>query len=154
MDENMKVIVFQLKDQNFGVDVQQIMSIETLQNMIEVPKTSDLVKGTINLRGENTPIIDLMERLDLGRTTYKENTRILIVSLKDLQIGIIVDSVTDIIDIDPSIIEPHPKIVGGVVDDFLPGVAKLDHQLLVLLDLEHLLNLEEIKEIQKAMENN
>ncbi|WP_077624597.1 chemotaxis protein CheW [Sediminibacillus massiliensis] len=153
MEEVSKVIVFELKDEKYGVDIQQVRSIERLQNVTEVPRTAAFIKGVINLRGDITPIIDLKERLQIGETEYTDETRILIINIDTIQVGLIVDSATDVVDIDSSIIDPPPRIIGGVTDDFLRGVAKLEDKLLILLDMERVLTLEEINEVQEVIED-
>lgn len=152
MSEISKVIVFQLKDQQYGVDIQQIRSIEKLQNITTVPNTSDFIKGVINLRGEVIAIIDLRERLNINQTDITDNTRILIVSVDQVQIGLIVDSATDVLDIDPSSIDPSPEIVGDIDVTFVKGVAKLEERLLILLDLARVLNFSEIDEVKEVIE--
>ncbi|HLR08528.1 MAG TPA: chemotaxis protein CheW [Bacillota bacterium] len=152
MAEMLKVVEFQLKGETYGVDIHQVRSIEKLQNVIEVPKTPDFIKGVINLRGDITPIVDLSERLDIGRTDVTEDTRVLIVQIRDIQIGLVVDSATDVIDIDPNVVEKAPPIIKGVDASYIKGVAKLDDTLLILLDLQHVLNLDEINTVAQVIE--
>ncbi|SHF90340.1 chemotaxis protein CheW [Ornithinibacillus halophilus] len=151
MEEYIKIIVFKLREQHFGVDVQQVLSIEKYQEITSVPRTSDFIKGIINLRGETIPVIDLKERLQLESTELTEQTRILIVQAQDVQVGLIVDAATDVLDIDHSSIEQPPNIIGGVKDTFLGGVAKLKEELLLLVDLEQILNFEESNEIKEVV---
>lgn len=148
----MKVIVFTLKEQRFGVNVQQVVSIEKLQKITEVPRTSDFIKGVIHLRGETIPIIDLKERLQITKTETTDDNRILIVQVDDVQVGLIVDSATDVLDINTESIEPAPKMIGGVHETYLHGVANLDKELLILLDLERILDLEETNEVKEVIE--
>lgn len=94
-----KVIVFRLKDEEYGVDVNQVKSIEKLEHITRVPRTPAFVKGVINLRGVVTPIIDLRNRFSLEETAYTESTRIIIVAVGELEVGLIVDAANDVIDI-------------------------------------------------------
>lgn len=152
MEEMIKFIVFKLKNQSYGVDVQQVLSIERIQEITAVPRTSAFIKGVIQLRGEMTPIIDLKERLQLGETEETDANRILVVQLDDIQVGLIVDSASEVIDIDPAVIEPAPKIIGEIQETFLKGVAKLEERLLILLDLEKVLDLNETNEVREILE--
>lgn len=147
-----KFIVVKLREQSYGVSVHQVLSIEKIQEITKVPRASEFIKGVINLRGETTPVIDLKKRLYIDRTSPTEDSRILIVKVADVQIGLIVDSATEVIDIDPAIIEPAPEIVGGVHQVYLEGVAKLDERLLIILDLERILDFNETIEVQEIME--
>lgn len=152
MEEITKFIIVKLKEQSYGVDVKQVLSIERLQEITVVPRTSDFIKGVTQIRGEMTPIIDLKERLLIGETQPTDDNRILIIHIDDVQVGLIVDVATEVIDIDTEVIEPAPRIIGGVQDTFLKGVAKLDKELLILLDIERILDLNETNEVREVIE--
>lgn len=145
-----KVIVFQLKDEEFAVSVQQIGSIERIQTITRVPNTAHFVKGVINLRGVVTPIIDLRSRLGIEEVEYNESTRIIIVNLEDMEVGLIVDAANDVIDISTETIEPAPEVIGAVNADYIEGVAKLENRLLILLDLRKVLTNEEINDLKNV----
>lgn len=142
-----KVIVFRLKDEEYGVEVNQVRSIEKLEHITRVPRTPKFVKGVINLRGVVTPIINLRNRFDLEESEYTESTRVIIVAVGELEVGLIVDAANDVIDIQVDAIEPPPAVVGGVEAAYLRGVAKLDKRLLILLNLDKVLSTEEIKQL-------
>ncbi|QHE52210.1 chemotaxis protein CheW [Pontibacillus sp. HMF3514] len=143
-----KIIVFQLKDEEFGVPVQQVGSIERMQHITRVPSTPEFVKGVINLRGVVTPIIDLRTRFDLDSKEHDESTRIIIVHYNDMEVGLIVDSANDVIDIPKEAIEPPPEVVGTVEAEYIQGVAKLERRLLILLDLQKVFSSEEVRELK------
>lgn len=147
--EELKVIVFRLLDEEYGVDVNQVLSIERMEHITRVPKTADFVKGVINLRGVVTPIIDLRSRFNIDTTPYTDSTRIIIVSVGGVEVGLIVDSANDVIDIPLDAIEPAPEVVGGIEATYLHGVAKLNKRLLILLNLNKVLNEEEVKQLEK-----
>ncbi|ASS75629.1 chemotaxis protein CheW [Tumebacillus algifaecis] len=149
--EEIKVIVFSLVDEEYGVEVAQVRSIEKMQNITRVPRTPDFVIGVINLRGVVTPVIDLKTRFSLGQADYTESTRIIIVAVEDMEVGLIVDAANDVIDIPINSIEQPPAVVGGIKASYLRGVAKLDGRLLVMLNLDKVLSNEEIQAMS-AME--
>lgn len=140
-----KVIVFQLEEEEYGIPVQQVRSIEKIQHITRVPKTANFVKGVINLRGLVTPIIDLRTRFGIKEQEYTESTRIIIVSLYDKEVGLIVDAANDVIDIPTNTIEPPPEVVGTIEADYLKGVAKIEKRLLILLNLDAVLSPIQIK---------
>ncbi|QDX94977.1 chemotaxis protein CheW [Brevibacillus laterosporus] len=145
--EEVKVIIFRLVDEEYGVEVQQVKSIEKLEHITRVPRTPVFVKGVINLRGVVTPIIDLRSRFQLEEAEYTEATRVIIVAVDELEVGLIVDSANDVVDIPVNAIEPPPAVVGGVEATYLRGVAKLEKRLLILLNLDKVLSTEEIKQL-------
>lgn len=143
-----KVIVFQLKDEEYAVSVDQVGGIERMQTITRVPQTADFVKGVINLRGVVTPVIDLRVRFGIEETEFTDATRIIIVYFDDMEVGLIVDAANDVIDIPQQSIEPSPEVVGSVDVDYIEGVAKLDDRLLILLHLQKVLSNDEISELK------
>lgn len=135
-----KVIVFQLADKEYAIPVSNVQGIEKVMHITRVPKTEKFVKGVINLRGVVTPIIDLRERFGLPPSEHKDSTRIIIVNLEDMEVGFVVDSANDVIDIPTASIEQQPEVVGSVEEEFIQGVSKVDNRLLILLHLEKVLN--------------
>lgn len=144
--EEIKVIVFQIKGKEYAIPVHQVRAIEKVLHITRVPRTVTFVKGVINLRGVITPIIDLRARFEIEESEYTENTRIIIVSLEDMEVGLIVDAANDVVDIPSSHIEPQPQVVGTVEAEYISGVAKVEKRLLILVNLEKILNPEELKE--------
>lgn len=141
---DVKVIVFQLKDEEYGIPVEQVQSIEKVQHITRVPKTSSYIKGVINLRGVVTPIIDLRRRFGLEEVENSDSTRMIIVSREDIEVGFIVDAANDVIDINQESIEPAPEVVGSVQAEYIQGVAKLDKRLIVMIDLAQVLKAENV----------
>ena len=148
MGTEMKIIVFTLANEEYGIDVEQVKTIERMQPITRVPRTPSFVKGVINLRGVVVPVIHLAGRFDLEEGQPTDNTRIIIVTVKDMEVGFIVDSANDVIDIDSDAVNDPPEIVGGIRAKYLRGVAKIgDNRLLILLNLEEVLNKGEISQL-------
>ncbi|MGV2941129.1 chemotaxis protein CheW [Mesobacillus sp. LC4] len=140
---DLKVIVFQLNDKEYGVPVSQVKSIEKIMHITRVPHTNPFVKGVMNLRGVVTPLLDLRVRFGMEEQAYNEGTRVIIVSIDDKEVGLIVDGANDVIDIPTSKIEPPPEVVGLAAEGFIDGVANLDKRLLILIDLNKILESDE-----------
>ncbi len=147
--EDLKIIVFRLMSEEYGVDVSQVLSIERVQHITRVPKSPPFVKGVINLRGKVIPVIDLRSRFDMPEITYTDTSRIIIVSISGVEVGLIVDAANDVIDIPRNLIEPAPQIVTGIDVEYLEGIAKINSRLLILLNLTKVLKLEELKQLEK-----
>lgn len=138
--DDIKVIVFELMNKEYVIPVSQVQSIEKMMHITRVPRTPSFVKGVINLRGVVTPIIDLRERFNLQGSEANEQSRMIMIKLEDMEVGLIVDAKNDVLDIPLSAIEPQPDVVGSIESEFIGGVAKLDRRLLVLLQLEKVLD--------------
>lgn len=149
--ETDKHILFNLEEQTFAVHVQQIISIERSLELTQIPKTPKFMKGVTELRGVMTPIIDLRERMELGDVENSDQTRILVVQVDEMQIGMLVDQATEVKDIPASLIKQPPKLVGQIKDTFLLGVATIDDELILLLDLEQVIQFAEKKELEEAL---
>lgn len=153
MAEEIKVIVFTLANEEYGVEVDKVRTIERMMPITRVPKTLPFIKGVINLRGIVVPVIDLRGRFGVTESEPTDSTRIVIVAVKDLEVGLIVDSANDVIDIDTDEINDPPEIVGGIKAKYLQGVARIGNdRLLVLLNLEEVLNKSEISQLEQQGE--
>ncbi|WP_026906932.1 chemotaxis protein CheW [Paucisalibacillus globulus] len=153
MEETVKVIVFTLNNQRYGADIKQVMSIEKMKEITKVPGTSDFIKGIISLHGETVPVLDLKERLQIAQTKESDLNRIIVVQVDGIQVGLIVDAATDVMDVDSSVIETAKEMGGMVHKDYIKGVAKLENELLILLDLANVLALTEKEELKEVMEH-
>ncbi|OEF96287.1 chemotaxis protein CheW [Desulfuribacillus alkaliarsenatis] len=139
----MKIIIFKLNDEEYGVEIDQVRSIERVSHVTRIPNMADFIKGVINLRGIVTPIIDLRTRFGIEAINDSDNTRVIIISVKDIEIGLVVDAANEVIEIDENRIEPAPKVIGSVEAEFIRGVIKVENRLLILLHLQKVLNLQE-----------
>jgi purine-binding chemotaxis protein CheW len=148
--EEMKVIVFTLAQEEYGIEVDKVRTIERMVPITRVPKTPVFVKGVINLRGIVLPVIDLRGRFGLPETELTENSRIIIVAANDLEVGFIVDSANDVLDVMSDAIENPPEVLGGIKAKYLSGVAKIgENRLLILLNLVEVLSRNEIIQLEQ-----
>ncbi|WP_134699673.1 chemotaxis protein CheW [Ammoniphilus sp. YIM 78166] len=135
-DDLMKIVIFRINDEDYGVDVSLVNSIERMTDVTRVPNVNDYILGVMNLRGSVIPLIDLRKRFGLPIETYNEDTRIIVLSVGEIEVGIVVDSCSDVTDIKRGEIEPPPTVVGGIESTYIQGVTKMDRRLIILLDME------------------
>jgi len=139
------LVVFTLADGLYGVNVSQVREITSMRETTPVPNSPYYVDGVTNLRGQVTTVTDLRRRFGLDEKERDDNTRIIIVEPDNIPIGMVVDSVSEVLRISTKEIEPVPDLVvesdgGGIDSDYVKGVGKLgDGKLLILLDLEKVL---------------
>jgi len=139
-DQNKQFVVFELENEEYGIDILRVKTIEKMSNITRVPNTPSYVKGVMNLRGEIVPIIDLRKKFDLQEKEECENTRIIIVYVDDMDVGLIVDSASKVIDISCDMIEAPPESLGNKENSSIYGIGKLDDKVITLLDVEKLLS--------------
>ncbi|HSH02707.1 MAG TPA: chemotaxis protein CheW [Anaerolineae bacterium] len=148
---NEKIVVFRLAAEKYGVDVKYVQSIIEMQTIVTVPHAPDFVSGVINLRGAVIPVIDLGIRFELTREAPLKQV-IVIVEFGQLQIGLIVDKVMEVLTADISLLEPPSPLLVTVNTTYLRGILRDDEELIILLDLARVFSLEEQTALQIVAE--
>lgn len=142
-------VVFKLGKGEFGIDIMNVKEIGPYEESISLPNTPDFIEGIINYRGNVIPVINLKKRLSLGDVEVTKDTRIIVITLDDKEIGFIVDEASQTLRLNDEQIEPTPSYINGIDKRYICGVGKLDEKrLLILIDLEKILTDEEIEEIK------
>lgn len=134
-----QLVVFQLAGETYGIDISSVHEIIRMQTITQVPRTPEFVEGVINLRGKIVPVIDLHKRFGLPVGEETQNSRIMVVEVNGVTVGMIVDSVSEVLRLPVANIEPPPPMLSGVDVAYLRGVGKWQEQLIILLDLDKVL---------------
>ncbi len=132
-----QVVAFKLRKEEYGFSILNVKEIRGLTDITRVPFAPDFVKGVINLRGSVLPVIDLKKRLGLQPMEYTESTRILIVQSDGIDVGMIVDAVTEVLTIDAANIDSVKQ--SDSESRFLTGVGKIDDRLIIMLSLDEII---------------
>ncbi|WHZ05391.1 chemotaxis protein CheW [Neobacillus sp. YX16] len=153
--EDSKSLVFRVGSEEYGVHITQVVSIERMQEITSFPNRPPHVLGFTTVRNIVIPVIDMRTALIGNTIGANETSRIIIVMVKEQEIGLIVDAATDVIDILPESIQ-HPDLMMQTREiSYLKGVSKLESRLIILLDIEKLLedttNLDELKNIKDSL---
>jgi len=141
--DEQQLVVFDLADEGYGVDISAVREIIRLQEITHVPRTPEFVEGVINLRGKVIPVIDLRKRFGLAVKAESQDNRIVVVDIGDQDIGVVVDAVTEVLRIPTDSVEPPASVITTADSDYLLGIAKLDSRLIILLDLQKVLSVDE-----------
>ena len=132
-------VVFRLGEETYGLDIGAVQEIIVWQPVTRVPRTPEFMEGIINLRGHVIPVIDLRRRFGLPAEARGRTTRIVVVEIGEMTVGFVVDAVSEVIRIPEDAIEPPSDIIAGVSSEFIRGIARLDQQLIILLNPERIL---------------
>lgn len=138
--EKKQFVVFRLGDEEYGAEIIKVTVIERMLNIARVPTTPAYIRGVINLRGDIIPVMDLRSRLGLSEKAEDDDTRIIIFDINKIVFGTVVDSVSEVLQLDDSKIESAAGIISDKNLDYINGVAKADTKLVTLLNLEKLLS--------------
>jgi len=154
-EQLIQLVGFKIGKEIFGVDILMVQEIIRSAPITYVPNSPEFVEGVINLRGSIIPVIDLRKRLNLHTSSYeKEKDWILILDIGGRVTGFIVDSVTEVIKIQESSIDPPPDIlVAGLHSQYIRGVCEIDNNLLILLDFNRILLVDEVKKLKSVTLN-
>lgn len=139
-DELLQLVTFSIGEEEFGVDILKVQEIIRTMEITKVPRAQEFVEGVINLRGKVIPIIDLRRRFGLVSKPHDKHTRIIVIEINQMIVGFVVDSVSEVLRIPASTVEPPPPVVAGLESEYISGVGKLHDRLLILLDLDKLLS--------------
>ena len=147
-DTALQYLTFSLGDEVFAMDIRTVREIIRHAAMTVVPLMPDFVRGVINLRGAVVPVIDLQSRFGRARTQVGKKTCIIIfdarVDGETLELGLMVDSVSEVIDILPSQLEPPPQFGTTIERDFIRGMGKVDGEFIVILEPDRALNVDDM----------
>jgi purine-binding chemotaxis protein CheW len=134
-----QLVVFELASETYGIDIQTVREIIRMQNVTYVPDAPEYVRGVINLRGRVIPVVDLRRRFQLPELEADRGTRVLVVDIGGEDVGVVVDTVTEVKRIPVDSIEPASSVATTRESYYIEGIAKLDDRLLILLQLERAL---------------
>jgi purine-binding chemotaxis protein CheW len=138
-----QMVVFELSNEHYGVDIGTVESIIKMQAITVVPHAPSFVEGVTNLRGNVLPVINLRNRFHLTSQDETKNTRIVVVAIDNVKVGMIVDAVSEVLRVPEEAIEPPPPMVTSVDTAFITAIAKMDEKLVILLDLREVLSVDE-----------
>ena len=136
----MQVVAFKLRGEEYGVNIFHVQEIHNLVDITRVPFSASFIKGVINQRGSVMPVIDLKKRLGIEETPYTASTRIVTVIVGDLQVGMLVDSVTEVLTIRSKLVDPKKTVSDKAMEKFLSGIGNIDGRLVTMLNLEEIVN--------------
>ncbi len=147
-----KFLTFPLASEEYGIDIRHVTEIIGIQNITYLPDAPPYVKGVINLRGKVIPVIDVRLRFAMEKREYDDRTCVVVVNFEDSSVGLIVDSVSEVIEIPKTNIEPSPNIRNGKASDFISGLGKVDDEVKILLNIQSLIYNSDVQDVLEQVE--
>ncbi len=152
--ETDQYLAFKLEEEVFAFDISRVKEVLEFDTVTKVPQTPEMMKGVINLRGSVVPVIDMRIKFGMGAIQKTVNTVIIIIEIdldgESTMVGVLVDSVKEVMDLDADHIEPPPSIGTQLNTDFIRGMGKQDNQFVIILDIEKIFSSEELDLLQSA----
>jgi purine-binding chemotaxis protein CheW len=153
-DREGKYLTFSMANEEYGIGILKIKEIIGMMPITTVPQTPEFVKGVINLRGKVIPVIDLRLRFGMDAIDYTERTCIIVVEIEGsagtVQIGIVVDAVSEVLNVNAEDVEETPTFGAKLNTDYILGMAKMEGGVKILLDIDQVLSEQEIGLLEKA----
>ncbi|MCP4687278.1 MAG: purine-binding chemotaxis protein CheW [Desulfobacterales bacterium] len=153
-DREGKYLTFTLADEEYGIGILKIKEIIGMMPVTSVPQTPEFVKGVINLRGKVIPVMDLRLRFGMESIDYTDRTCIIVVEIESetgtILIGIVVDSVSEVLNIKAEDTEDAPAFGARLNTDYILGMAKTEGGVKILLDIDKVLSAEEVAALGRA----
>ena len=149
-----QLVVFAIGNEEFGVEIGQVREIVRLVQITYLPKAPEFIEGVVNLRGQVLPVIDLAKRLGISSHLRTEATRIVVIEVENNTVGMIVDSVSEVLRLSSEDVDEVPMLVDTEIPEhYIRGVGKLKDRLLVLLDLDKILTPEEVLHVERQVKS-
>ncbi len=139
-----KYLIFFLCGEEYGIEVLKVKEIVGIMNITPVPRMPEYVRGIINLRGKVIPVIDLRLKFGFPKAEYTKETCIIVIEVRNVLTGIVVDTVTEVLDVNDNELEAPPDFGNRVTTKIFLGMAKIKNKVKILLDIDKVLDAEEI----------
>lgn len=139
-------VIFKLNGEHYGIDIKNVENIEKLIPITRVPYAEKYVEGVVNLRGVIIPVVDLRKRFEIEAREMDDESRIIIVNISELKVGMIVDTSSEVLKLEREDIDAAPSIRGNSGTDYIKEIGKNDGRIIMLIDLHKVLGIEETTE--------
>lgn len=139
-DRPLEFLSFTLGKEEYGISIQKVQELRGYDTVTRIANVPDFIKGVVNLRGIIVPIVDMRIRFQLGTPTYDALTVVVIMNLTNRVVGMVVDSVSDVVTLTPEQIKPAPEMSSAVATNYLTGLGTIDDRMLILIDIDKLMS--------------
>jgi purine-binding chemotaxis protein CheW len=144
-----EMLAFTLGEEEYCINLLKVQEIRGYDTVTRIANAPDFIKGVLNLRGIIVPIVDMRIKFDVGTSTYDALTVVIILNIGARVIGMVVDSVSDVITLRPEQIKPAPEMGTALNIDYLIGLGTIDERMLILVDIDQLMSSEDIGLMEK-----
>jgi len=142
-------LAFTLGNEEYGIHILKVQELRGYENPTRIANAPDFIKGVVNLRGIIVPIVDMRIKFKLGTPTYDQFTVVIILNIAGRVVGMVVDSVSDVITLSPDQVKPAPEMGTALNTDYLIGLGTVDQRMLILVDIDKLMSSAEMGLIEK-----
>jgi len=149
-DGVLEALAFKLGNEEYGIKILKVQEIRGYESVTRIASAAEHVKGVVNLRGTIVPIVDMRIKFKLGEPTYNQFTVVIILNIQDRVVGMVVDSVSDVITLTADQIKPAPDMGTSLNTDYVVGLGTVDERMIILVDIDRLMSSEDMGVIDSA----
>ena len=149
---NNEYLTFKLGDEEYGIDILKVQEIRGYDHVTRIANTPGWLKGVINLRGTIVPIVDMRIKFNLGRAEYDQFTVVIILNVAKRTVGMVVDSVSDVLTLAGEQVRPAPELSGTMDTRYILGLGTVEGRMIILADIERLMTSREMDLLEHASE--
>jgi purine-binding chemotaxis protein CheW len=139
-DSTLEFLAFTLGKEEYGISIQKVQELRGYETVTRIANAPPFIKGVVNLRGIIVPIVDMRIKFNLGTPTYDQMTVVVILNVVGRVVGMVVDSVSDVVTLSQAQIKPAPEMSGAMATDYLTGLGTIDERMLILVDIDKLMS--------------
>lgn len=139
-DGVLEALAFKLGNEEYGIKILKVQEIRGYESVTRIASAPEHVKGVVNLRGTIVPIVDMRIKFKLGEPTYNQFTVVIILNIQDRVVGMVVDSVSDVISLTADQIKPAPDMGGALNTDYVVALGTVDERMIILVDIDRLMS--------------
>ena len=152
MAQDVQLVIFKLANEDYGLPIQKVQEINRMVPVTKLPQTPEFMEGIINLRGRVIPVVDLRKRFGLAAKPHEDDTRIMIIDIDGQTVGIIVDAVNEVLEIDAREIAPPPSFGANIQTHFIEGMGRLEHGFIIILQIDRILSAADVALMERIVE--
>jgi purine-binding chemotaxis protein CheW len=145
-------LTFKLGTEEYGIDILKVQEIRGYDAVTRIANAPEFIKGVVNLRGTIVPIVDMRIKFGLGNPEYNQFTVVIILNVAGRIVGMVVDSVSDVISLTPDQLRPAPSFAAGLDTQYITGLGTVDERMLILVDIEQLMTSSDMALTDSAMQ--
>ncbi len=146
---SMQIVCFKIGNEDYGIEILKVQEILKLPKITVLPKTVGFIMGVIDLRGKVLPVVALSKRFEIEESESSRSTKAIVVSIKGKEVALAIDSVSSVAKVDSKDIEPPPPIVKGISGRYIVGIAKVDDDFIVILDIDQIFSADEMSTLDQ-----
>ncbi len=145
---SIQIVCFKIGNEEYGIEILKVQEILKMPQITVLPKAAGFILGVMDLRGKILPIIDLSKRFGIEAIGNSESARAIVVKIKGRELALAIDSVSHVVKVDTNDIEPPPPIVKGISGKYIIGIAKVDDDFVVILDINQIFSPKELSALE------